>query len=147
MAQVLIGINTVLKLLHIVQNHLQQAQSVLCSYFPTQTRYERVSGESDDRMQQLNTSVDELSKFDREFSSFEGWLRAAERTLDSYLMDIARDRDGLQKQVSKLQPFNEDVVSHSADLRFINMSGKRFLEETKVSDLFVCLLLLLLFFF
>ena len=85
-------------------------------------------------MQQFNTSVDELSKFDREYGSFEGWLRAAERTLDSYLMDIARDRDGLQKQVSKLQPFNEDVVSHSADLRFINMSGKRFLEESKVSQ-------------
>ncbi len=97
-----------------------------------QTRYERVSGESDDRMQQFNTSVDELAKFDSEFASFESWLRAAERTLDSYLMDVARDRDGLQKQVSKLQPFNEDVVSHSADLRFINMSGKRFLEETKV---------------
>ena len=80
----------------------------------------------------MTSGNNELQKFDREFSSFETWLRSAERTLDAYLMDVARDREALRKQVSKIQPFNEEVVSHSADLRFMNISGQKFLDENQV---------------
>ena len=88
---------------------------------------------SETRNHHVTSGYNELQKFDREFSSFETWLRSAERTLDAYLMDVARDRDALRKQVAKLQPFNEEVVSHSADLRFMNISGQKFLDENQVS--------------
>lgn len=81
--------------------------------------------------------MNEVQKFDREFSSFDTWLCSAERTLEAYLMDVARDRDGLRKQVNKIQPFNEEVVAHSADLRFINMSGQKFLGENQVGLLYM----------
>ena len=58
-----------------------------------QVRYDRVNSSAETRNHHVNSGYNELQKFDREFSSFETWLRSAERTLDAYLMDVARDRE------------------------------------------------------
>ncbi|XP_033113685.1 microtubule-actin cross-linking factor 1-like [Anneissia japonica] len=92
-------------------------------------RYEQLYTESDWRMTQLSVGLEELQKFDQENSSFEIWLTSADRTLDALLHNIAKDRDSLRHQMTKVQEFNEEIVSHAVELKFLNIFGSKFINS------------------
>ena len=87
--------------------------------------------ESEERLRRLQTTNDELDKFEEEMSKMESWLGGAEDGLRA-CQRAGGDLDNLGAQQDKQKAFKEDVVAHQADLRFLNMQAQRFIDEVKV---------------
>ena len=77
--------------------------------------------------------MDELAKFSDDQMEFDPWLSKAEQTQQSALKNVGRDLNTLKQQSSQQRAFNEDVQSQAAELRFMNVTGLKFLDAAKVS--------------
>nr|XP_006813086.1 PREDICTED: dystonin isoform X1 [Saccoglossus kowalevskii] len=95
------------------------------------TRYEVLTTQSTMRVKKLNTAVDELEKFTDEVVPFEEWLAATEDALIKFSTNIPKESDKLKDQRENLVDVEEDIISHKAELRFVNMSGQKFMENSK----------------
>ncbi|NWY68065.1 MACF1 factor, partial [Erithacus rubecula] len=79
------------------------------------------------RLKRAQLQRDELRKFLRDHGDFQAWLQQAEQELQGMCQghgDPASLRALLRRQGS----FSEDVISHKGDLRFVTMSGQKFLD-------------------
>ena len=63
---------------------------------------------------------------------FETWLRSAEQELAAILRNISSDYDTLSRETVEHQNFTDDVVTHSADLKYMNKASQKFLSSAKV---------------
>ncbi|NXR49005.1 MACF1 factor, partial [Hippolais icterina] len=91
-------------------------------------RYSASLARSEARLKRAQLLRDELQKFLRDHGEFQAWLEQAEQELEGMHRgdgDPASLRQLLRRQGS----FSEDVISHKGDLRFVTMSGQKFLDE------------------
>ena len=106
-------------------------------------RYEALSAESHSRTNKLSFADEDLPKLEEELSDFEKWLREAEKALSASLKNKDKSADGLKKQYAQQKTFNEDVVAHGADIKFVVKGCQKHLDAAKVMFLFftVCMIL------
>ncbi|XP_066060587.1 microtubule-actin cross-linking factor 1-like isoform X5 [Chamaea fasciata] len=90
-------------------------------------QYSASLSRSEARLKRVQLLRDELQKFLRDHGEFQAWLEQAEQDLEGMYKgdgDPASLRQLLRRQGS----FSEDVISHKGDLRFVTMSGQKFLD-------------------
>ncbi|KAM4885032.1 microtubule-actin cross-linking factor 1 isoform 1-T1 [Sylvia borin] len=90
-------------------------------------QYSASLSRSEARLKRVQLLRDELQKFLRDHGEFQAWLEQAEHDLEGMYKgdgDPASLRQLLRRQGS----FSEDVISHKGDLRFVTMSGQKFLD-------------------
>ena len=90
-------------------------------------RYDSACDHSDRLLRRLNSSLEELTKFRTEFSSFKKWLESAQKSLADKEKVIKTGRDVSEA----FRELTNDVIAHQADLRFIAMASQRFIDEAK----------------
>ena len=99
-------------------------------------RYDNVSSNSDKLVKRLTGALEELSKFRTEGASFKAWLEKAFKILEDKERQLA-DLNKVQGNTSDIKSFVTDVLTHGADLKFLTISGQKFIELSKVSVQFV----------
>ena len=96
-------------------------------------RYDNVSGNTDKLVKRLTGAHEELSKFRSEGSSFKSWLEKAFKVLEDKEKQLA-NLNKVQGNTSDIKEFVTDVLTHGADLKFLTISGQKFIELSKVRD-------------
>ena len=94
-------------------------------------RYDNVSKNSDKLVKRLSGAHEELSKFRSEGSIFKSWLEKAFKVLEDKEKQLA-DLNKVQGNTSDIKNFVTDVLTHGADLKFLTISGQKFIELSKV---------------
>ncbi|XP_038017016.1 microtubule-actin cross-linking factor 1 isoform X26 [Motacilla alba alba] len=90
-------------------------------------RYPAALAGAEARLKRAQLLRDELQKFLQDHGEFQAWLEQAEQELQGMYKgdgEPASLRQLLRRQGS----FAEDVISHKGDLRFVTMSGEKFLD-------------------
>ncbi len=95
-------------------------------------RYDNVSTQSYDRLKKLSTGIDDVQKFELDFSQFLEWLRTAEQGLDKKERNVGEDLGVLEKQCDEHREFADDVNDQKGDIRFLTKAGQNFLDQAKV---------------
>ncbi|NXB34294.1 MACF1 factor, partial [Eulacestoma nigropectus] len=90
-------------------------------------RYSASLSRSETRLKRVQLLREELQKFLRDHGEFEAWLEQAERDLQGMYKGDS-DPASLRRLLLRQGSFSEDVISHKGDLRFVTMSGQKFLE-------------------
>ncbi|NXE41134.1 MACF1 factor, partial [Ptilorrhoa leucosticta] len=90
-------------------------------------RYSASLSRSETRLKRVQLLREELQKFLRDHGEFEAWLRQAERDLQG-MYKGGGDPASLRQLLLRQGSFSEDVISHKGDLRFVTMSGQKFLD-------------------
>ena len=98
-------------------------------------RYDEVNKQSITRQNKLDSSLDDLEKYREEFEEFEEWLKEAERSNETIQRAPGRDLQALKKQVEEEKRIMEEVSDHKGDLKFIQRSGHKFLDNARVSPI------------
>ncbi|NXB00198.1 MACF1 factor, partial [Cnemophilus loriae] len=91
-------------------------------------RYSASLSQSEARLKRVQLLRDELQKFLRDHGEFEAWLEQAEQDLEGMYKGDS-DPASLRRLLRRQGSFSEDVISHKGDLRFVTMSGQKFLDE------------------
>ena len=99
------------------------------------SRYDEVNKQSHQRDSRLTYSLDDLKKYAEEGRDFENWLQNAERKLENSKRNTPEDLEGLRQQLSEQRAFNDEVNDQKGDLKFINMTGQKFLDNARVGVL------------
>ncbi|NXH37189.1 MACF1 factor, partial [Myiagra hebetior] len=90
-------------------------------------QYSASLSRSETRLKRVQLLREELQKFLRDHGEFEAWLEQAERDLQG-MYEGGSDPASLRQLLLRQGSFSEDVISHKGDLRFVTMSGQKFLE-------------------
>ncbi len=96
-------------------------------------RYDNVASNSDKLLKRLLSALEELSKFRGEMSGFRTWMEKAFKVLEDKERQLA-NLNKLQGNSDDIKNFVSDVMTHGADLKFLTMSGQKFVDLSKVSD-------------
>ena len=96
------------------------------------TRYDNVCNNSDKLVKRLSGALEELSKFRSEGTTFKVWLEKAFKLLEDKERKLA-DLNKVQGNTSDIKEFVTDVNTHGADLKFLTISGQKFIDLSKVS--------------
>ena len=83
----------------------------------------------------LLSALEELSKFRGEMGTFRTWMEKAYKVLEDKERQLA-NLNKLQGNTDDIKSFVSDVMTHGADLKFLTMSGQKFVDLSKVSCLF-----------
>lgn len=95
-------------------------------------RYTYVADSSDKLMKRMASAMDELAKFRGEMGSFRTWMEKAFKTLEDKERQLA-NLNKLQGNADDIKSFVSDVMTHGADLKFLTISGQKFVDLSKVS--------------
>lgn len=95
-------------------------------------RYENANVQSTTRSDKLRLALDDLKKLEPEMNEMEDWLRDAEQALEKSNRKIELGDEALQRQYEEQKALADDVVTHRADVKFINMTGQAFVDNAKV---------------
>ncbi|NXO67223.1 MACF1 factor, partial [Phainopepla nitens] len=90
-------------------------------------QYPAALARSEARLKRVQLLRDELQKFLRDHGEFEAWLEQAEQDLEG-MYKGGSDPASLRQLLRRQGSFSEDVISHKGDLRFVTMSGQKFLD-------------------
>ncbi|NXH43145.1 MACF1 factor, partial [Dicaeum eximium] len=90
-------------------------------------RYPASLARSEARLKRAQLLRDELQKFLRDHGEFQAWLEQAEQDLQGMYKGDS-DPASLRQLLRRQGSFSEDVISHKGDLRFVTMSGQKFLD-------------------
>ncbi|KAM4757660.1 microtubule-actin cross-linking factor 1 isoform 14-T14 [Cyanocitta cristata] len=90
-------------------------------------QYSASLSRSETRLKRVQLLREELQKFLRDHGEFEAWLEQAEQDLQG-MYEGDGDPASLRQLLLRQGSFSEDVISHKGDLRFVTMSGQKFLE-------------------
>lgn len=90
-------------------------------------RYPAALARSEARLKRVQLLRDELQKFLRDHGEFQAWLEQAEQELEGMYKGDS-EPDSLRQLLRRQGSFSEDVISHKGDLRFVTMSGQKFLD-------------------
>ena len=99
------------------------------------SRYDNVADNSDKLLKRLVAGLEELSKFRGEVSAFRSWLEKAYKILEDKEKQLA-DLRNAAGNTGDLKAFVSDVMTHGADLKFLTISGQKFVDLSKVTILF-----------
>jgi hypothetical protein len=108
-------------------------------------RYDFVSDNTDKLLRRMLAAMEELGKFRAEMTSFRTWMDKAYKVLEDKERQLA-NLNKLQGNADEIKAFVSDVMTHGADLKFLTISGQKFIDLSKVSlynspsvSMFVCL--------
>ncbi|XP_014741093.1 PREDICTED: microtubule-actin cross-linking factor 1 isoform X3 [Sturnus vulgaris] len=90
-------------------------------------QYPAALASSEARLKRVQLLRDELQKFLQDHSEFQAWLEQAEQELEG-MYKGGSDPASLRQLLRRQGSFSEDVISHKGDLRFVTMSGQKFLD-------------------
>ncbi|NWR10574.1 MACF1 factor, partial [Paradoxornis webbianus] len=90
-------------------------------------QYSASLSRSEARLKRVQLLRDELQKFLRDHGEFQAWLEQAEQDLEG-MHKGEGDPASLRQLLRRQGSFSEDVISHKGDLRFVTMSGQKFLD-------------------
>merc|ERR1719278_1702760 len=93
-------------------------------------RYDNVSKNSDKLLKRLTGALEELNKFRVESSAFRNWLEKAFKVLEDKEKQLA-NLNKVQGNTSDIKEFINDVMTHGADLKFLKISGQKFVDLSK----------------
>lgn len=93
-------------------------------------RYDNVSKNSDKLLKRLTGALEELNKFRVESSAFRNWLEKAFKVLEDKEKQLA-NLNKVQGNTSDIKEFVNDVMTHGADLKFLKISGQKFVDLSK----------------
>ena len=93
-------------------------------------RYDFVANNSDKLLKRMNSSKEELIKFKSEIGTFKIWMEKSYKILEDKERALAnlnklQNADGIKEFVS-------DVMTHGADLKFLTISGQKYVQLSKV---------------
>merc|ERR1712013_579247 len=94
------------------------------------TRYDNVSNNSDRLLKRMVGALEELSKFRGEVSAFRNWMEKAYKVLEDKERQLA-NLNKVQGNTSDIKDFVSDVMTHGADLKFLTISGQKFVDLSK----------------
>ena len=75
--------------------------------------------------------MEELNKFRVEMTSFRTWMEKAYKVLEDKERQLA-NLNKLQGNADGIKEFVSDVMTHGADLKFLTISGQKFIDLSKV---------------
>ncbi|XP_066421091.1 microtubule-actin cross-linking factor 1-like isoform X3 [Molothrus aeneus] len=90
-------------------------------------RYPASLAHAETRLKRVQLLREELQKFLQDHGEFQAWLEQAEQDLQGMYKGDS-DPDSLRQLLRRQGSFAEDVISHKGDLRFVTMSGEKFLD-------------------
>lgn len=76
--------------------------------------------------------MEELNKFRIEMTSFRTWMEKAYKILEDKERQLA-NLNKLQGNADGIKEFVSDVMTHGADLKFLTISGQKFIDLSKVN--------------
>ena len=101
------------------------------------TRFDNAMVQSYTRNTKLGSSAEDLGRFHGDLSEFDDWLVEAERTVDTKKQAVPNTLPELEESLQEMKTFERDLVTHGADLKYINKSGHKFLDTSKVRLLLI----------
>ena len=75
--------------------------------------------------------MEELGKFRAEKGSFSTWMEKAYKVLEDKERQLA-NLNKLQGNTDGIKEFVSDVMTHGADLKFLTISGQKYVQLSKV---------------
>ena len=97
-------------------------------------RYDFVSDNTDKLLRRMLAAMEELNKFRTEMTSFRTWMDKAYKVLEDKERQLA-NLNKLQGNADDIKAFVSDVMTHGADLKFLTISGQKFIDLSKVKPL------------
>jgi DNA helicase IV len=82
-------------------------------------------------------AMEELNKFRIEMTSFRTWMEKAYKILEDKERQLA-NLNKLQGNADGIKEFVSDVMTHGADLKFLTISGQKFIDLSKVKNVLFC---------
>lgn len=95
-------------------------------------RYDFVSDNTDKLLRRMVAAMEELNKFRAEMTSFRTWMDKAYKVLEDKERQLA-NLNKLQGNADGIKEFVSDVMTHGADLKFLTISGQKFIDLSKVN--------------
>lgn len=95
-------------------------------------RYDFVSDNSDKLHKRMVSSLEELGKFRSEIGIFKNWMEKAYKVLEDKERQLA-NLNKLQGNTDGIKEFVSDVMTHGADLKFLTISGQKYVQLSKVT--------------
>ena len=95
-------------------------------------RYDFVSDNTDKLLRRMVAAMEELNKFRAEMTSFRTWMDKAYKVLEDKERQLA-NLNKLQGNADGSKEFVSDVMTHGADLKFLTISGQKFIDLSKVN--------------
>ncbi len=86
---------------------------------------------ADKLLRRMLSALEELSKFRQEMASFRTWLEKAYRTLEDKERNLANLNNLRGSGADDIKQFVNDVMTHGADLKFLTISGQKFVDLCK----------------
>ena len=106
-------------------NHLQTEGKQL------KERYDHVADTSDKLVKRQVSALEEFVKFNTEMATFKIWLEKAYKVLEDKERQLA-NLNKIQGSIDDIKDFVSDVMTHGADLKFLTISGQKFVDLSKV---------------
>ena len=75
--------------------------------------------------------MEEFNKFSTEMALFRTWLEKAYKILEDKERQLA-NLNKVQESLEGFKAFVSDVMTHGADLKFLTISGQKFVDLSKV---------------
>lgn len=129
------NIHTATQLLDQYNNRLKDQDMFKLRNFVNdlKTRYDGVLGQSYGRQNRLSSQTEELKRFEDDKDEMETWLSSAQETIQEAQQNVGTSPEELEEQYTQQREFADDVVNHGADLKYLNKTGEKFLDSSKVS--------------
>lgn len=96
------------------------------------SRFDVVTVQSYTRQNRLSGADEDLQFFDGDINEFDNWLTIAENKLTTASGRVGIVLEELELQHSEQKQFAEEVISHGADLKYVNKAGQKFINNAKV---------------
>ncbi|XP_057896192.1 microtubule-actin cross-linking factor 1 isoform X10 [Melospiza georgiana] len=96
-------------------------------------RYPASLARAEAQLKRVQLLREELHKFLQDHGEFQAWLEQAEQELQGMYKGDS-DPASLRQLLRRQGSFAEDVISHKGDLRFVTMSGEKFLDGDAGGD-------------
>ena len=94
-------------------------------------RYDHVADTSDKLVKRQVSALEEFIKFSSEMGAFKTWLEKAYKVLEDKERKLA-NLNNVQGNIDDIKEFVSDVMTHGADLKFLTISGQKFVDLSKV---------------
>ena len=98
-------------------------------------RYDFVADNSDKLLKRMQSAMEELGKFRSEIGTFRTWMEKAYKVLEDKERQLA-NLNKLQGNADGIKEFVSDVMTHGADLKFLTISGQKYVQLSKVNSKF-----------
>ena len=90
-----------------------------------------MASNTDKLMKRLLSAHEELIKFHTESTTFRNWMEKAFKILEDKEKQLA-NLNKAAGNPTEIKNFVTDVLTHRADLKFLTISGQKFVELSKV---------------